>query len=93
MHLVECKGDVSMVRQRIGPTTHLSENTLVRRPIGPKTHWSEEPLVQKSVIGPKIIGPKKCIIGPTAHWSENVPLVQKPSANCVAVIIYWYCFV
>ena len=70
-------GAMSMVRQPIGPTTHWSENPLVRRPIGPKTHWSEDPLVRKSVIGAKIIGPKKCAIGPTAHWSENVPLVRK----------------
>ena len=82
-----------MVRQLIGPMTHWSETPLVRRPIGPKSHWSEDPLVGKSVIGPKIIGPKKCVIGPTAHWSENVPLVRNPIANCVAVIIYWYCFV
>ena len=53
-----------MVRQPIGPTTHWSENPLVRRLIDPKTHWSKDPLVQKSVIGPKIIGPKKCVIGP-----------------------------
>ena len=86
-------GDVSMVRQPIGPTAHWSENPLVRRPIGSKTHWSEDPLVRKSVIAPKIIGPKKCVIGPTAHWSENVPLVWNPIANCIAVIIYWYCFV
>ena len=56
---------------------------------------SKDPLVRKSFIGPKIIGPKKCVIGPTAHRSENVALVRKPIANCVAVkvIIYWYCFV
>ena len=66
-----------MVRQPIGPTTHWSENPLVRRPIGPKTHWSEDPLVRKSVIGPKTIGPKKCVIGPKTHWSEKVSLVRK----------------
>ena len=73
---------MSMVRQPIGPTTHWSENPLVRRPIGSKTHWSEDPLVRKSIIGPKTIGPKKCVIGPKprnpigigpkkCHWSEN----------------------
>ena len=71
------KGNVSMVRQPIGPTTHWSENPLVRRPIGPKTHWSEDPLVRKSVIGPKTIGPKKCVTGPKTHCSEKVSLVGK----------------
>ena len=57
-----------------GPTAYSSDDPLVRTP---KNHWSEDPLVGKSVIGPKTIGSKKCVIGPTAHWSEKVPLVRK----------------
>ena len=64
--------DDPLVRKPIGPTAQWSKNPLVQRPIGPKTHWSKDPLVRKSVIGPKTIGPKKCVIGPKkCHWSEN----------------------
>ena len=46
--------------------------SMVQQPIDSTTHWSEDPLVQKSVVGPKTIRPKKCVLGLKTHWSESV---------------------